>query len=73
MDVMYDEDSEEMFIVAARQQDPDQQNYRYDPDEDEIISLWAIEDENPDRADELFNEIPEIDLTIPELEDFLKN
>lgn len=73
MDVMYDEDSEEMFIVATRQQDPNQENYRYDKEEEETISLWSLEDEDPDRADELFNEIPEIDLAIPELEEFLKN
>lgn len=69
----YDAGSKEMFVVAARLDDPDQQSIRYDENRHEFVfecSLWDEDHEHPYKSIE---DIPKIDLTIDKLEEFKNN
>lgn len=69
----YDGGSKEMFIVAARLDDPDQQSMRYDENNQNFVFEWDLDDINSDSPYESIEDIPEIDLTLEKLEGFKNN
>ena len=69
----YDSNSKEMFIVAARLDDPDQQSIRYDEDNQKFVFEWDLDDINSDSPYKSIENIPEIDLTLEKLEEFKNN
>lgn len=65
--------SKEMFNVASRLSDSDQECIRYDENHNEIITEWDF-DYDTDYKEKYgsFTNIPKVDTTIYELEEFLK-
>lgn len=66
----YDAGSKEIFIVAARLDDPNQQSMRYDENNQNFVFEWDLDDINSDSPYESIEDIPEIDLTLEKLEKF---
>lgn len=66
----YDAGSKEIFIVAARLDDPNQQSMRYDEDNQKFVFKWDLDDINSDSPYKSIEDIPEIDLTLEKLEEF---
>lgn len=69
----YDGGSKEMFIVAARLDDPNQQSMRYDEDNQKFVFKWDLDDIKSDPPYKSIEDIPEIDLALEKLEEFKNN
>ena len=67
--------SKEMFILASNLQDPDQDFFRYDEEQGQIVSEWDFEKESETHFGKYkdFEDVPKINITIDELEEFFDN